>query len=626
MKTRKRSRLWRIGAFLLGWVIAMTGSVGTIPAAKAAEAFRLSSAFGSGMVLQQKQDIRVFGFGSAGDTVTVTLKKAGGAALDATGKIAADGTWSVTLPAQTASFDGYTLTATNGRVTKTLTDILIGEVWATGGQSNMKLTVKESAEGDAWKRKKRNANIRLYVQSNYSTLYDPLREPSGTWHSASDWTIVEQYSAVAYYFAETLYRELQVPIGLIDSSVGGTPIWTWISRETMDGSPEMKKWLSDNGMYQSKEEWAVVDGRFTYAKYRGGLFNSRVAPLTGLRAAGILWYQGEDQVPDPTPLTLGIPLLVKDFSRVFGDGEHLLPFISIQLAPYAYYDKGSLPLTNELMNEAVKAVNKISGKAISVPIYDVSLYSKPDNHPIHPATKQPVGERCALTAAGMAYGLSDTYSGPVPVSATASGRTVTVTFDCVGKGLTAIDGAELSGFKLVKANGNAQSVSARIASKNTVVIETDTDAVYTGVQYAFAAMNNTANLGNRDGFPALPFRIGVKQGANTTAGGKNTTGGSRTTARTSGSAAGTSDGAASAAGTTADSAESSFAADSAADPPADRSDGGDATTAAAANINTESRPQEEKAGSVLPWILGGLGGLAVIGAGVFLILRRKKRT
>lgn len=513
----KKIRWFRqVSALLLGVSILMTGLSGTAPEVQAAESFRISTAFGSNMVLQQKQDIHVFGFGAAGKTVTVTLQRDGGSPITASGEIVASGKWDITLPAQNASFDEYTLTATDGNITKKLTNILFGEVWVTGGQSNMKLTVAESVEVDTWKRKKRNSNIRLYVQNNYTTIYEPSKEPSGVWYSASDWTFVEQYSAIAYYFAESLYREIQVPIGLIDSSVGGTPIWAWISQETMDGSPEMKKWLQDNDMYHTKDTWAVVDGRGTYAKYRGGLYNSRVAPLEGLRAAGILWYQGEDQVPDPAPLTYGIPLLVEDWSRVFGDGESLLPLISIQLAPYSYYEKGSLPVTNEVMNEAVMEVDKISGKALSIPIYDVSLYSKPDNHPIHPATKQPVGERCAQAAAGMVYGLLDVYSGPVPTSAVASGNTITVTFDNVGAGLDTTDNLGLMGFKISKESGASQTAVAKIASKNTIVIEQEDAALFTGVQYAFAAMNNTSNLCNKEGFMALPFRIDVKQETKTT--------------------------------------------------------------------------------------------------------------
>lgn len=210
----------------------------------------------------------------------------------------------------------------------------------------MMLTVAESMEADTWKRKRRNPYIRLYVQSTYTTLYEPLKEPKGQWKSAADWSAVEAYSAVAYYFAETVYRDLQVPIGLMDTSVGGTPISAWMSQEAADSSPAFKKYLQDNDLYTTKETWQVVDARYSYGKYRGGLYNARVAPLAGLNAAGILWYQGEDQVPTPEALALGIPLLAKNWSQLFGGGNSLLPFISIQLAPYSYYEKGSLPLAN----------------------------------------------------------------------------------------------------------------------------------------------------------------------------------------------------------------------------------------------------------------------------------------
>ena len=462
-------------------------------------AFDFSAAFNDHMVLQQNRDFAVFGFGTPGRTVTVTLKKGDTVVEEAQTIVSAEGTWTVDLKAVAGSIDTYTLSAADGYATQTLSDVLFGEVWVTGGQSNMEMPLWESIESKSWKDKERNDHIRLFVQNsgNATALTAPRSEANGEWASAKDWSVIYYNSAISYYFAETLYAELNVPIGIITTAVGGTPIATWMDNAAIEEDVALKEYL------ESKD-----------ALLNATLFNARVAPFAGIEAAGIVWYQGEEDVTQRRyeVFELGIPVLVKSWSRVFGcEDDELLPFVALQLAPYMYNTEECLPLGNEKIQVGVQALNAVGGNAITLPIYNLPLdYT---SHPVHPHTKEPVAVRCAHAALGMVYDKLEIYSGPVLTSAVQKGSLLTLTFDNVGDGLCVPENELLAGFQIVDEDGTITKTSAVIKDENTVQITLWNGEKVTSVRYAYATWNGDSNLYNGNGYLALPFRAAVTEAA-----------------------------------------------------------------------------------------------------------------
>lgn len=462
------------------------------PAGPAAVDF--SQAFGDDMILQQGKPVNLFGTATAGAALTVTLTRHRDAQVVATQTttVADDGTWEVSLPQQTGGFDTYTVAAATAEGTATITNVVFGEVWVAGGQSNMQWTVSQSTEADAWQAKERNKNIRIYLQSTGQSVGAELSEPQGMWVTGELWTNVRSCSAVAYYFAEKLYSELNMPIGIINSAKGGTSITTWIGQDALEKHADYKEYITEQGYTIDPSK----DG--TVSAY----YNARIAPFRGFQAAGIIWYQGEADRTKPGVLEQGLPVLWDNWNDIFGGGD-TLPFFAVQLA--AYGELGGISAANAAIVEGIAAITQAGGTAAAIPLYDVEV----DVTDIHPPTKQPVGERMAAAALGMVYETQALYSGPELVSAVLAedNSKITLTFDTVGDGLaTLTPDAALEGFA-VKLRSRYFPVQATIVSANTVDISLADVAAGEGIYYAYGDSMLTANLGNSGGYPALPFGV-----------------------------------------------------------------------------------------------------------------------
>lgn len=474
------------------------------PAAGADTAFGLASIFGDGMVLQQGRPVQVFGFGRDGETVALTLKK-GNAVVESRTAAVSGGRWSAELPAQAGSFDEYRLEAACGNAVKAVDHLVFGEVWVAGGQSNMEWTLGKAAEAAEWEKTTHDGRVRFFVTLD-SGHADPQADSAGYWLVSGSWDAAKRCSAIGYMFAYRLSETLGVPVGVVNTAQGATRLCTWLGRETAEAHPDFKTLVTtrihpgaDDGTWDSL-------GRF---------YNSRIAPLRGYQAAGILWYQGEADIErgNPEVLRQGIPLLVEDWSAVFGDGAARIPFLSVQLASFSYrsdYLEGSgytggadgsiVPMGNFLMNQGVEQAAAF-GKALSVPIYDVPVKLSE----IHPPDKGPVAVKLLDAALGMVYGKKELYSGPKPVSATFDGSTVEVVFDNVGDGLKLAAGETLQGFRL----GGA-AVQAAIRGTHTVSIPA-ADGSVSDVSLAFATRNQDANLVNSGGYYPLAFQMPVER-------------------------------------------------------------------------------------------------------------------
>lgn len=490
---------------LITVVFLMVASLPLPVGADADTGLSFASIFGDGMVLQQNRPVQVFGFGREGDAITLTLKRGDTIVTSQTAAVSG-GRWNVVLPAQSGSFDAYSLEAKAGSEVRTLENLVFGEVWIAGGQSNMEWTLAKAAEAADWEKKAHTGKVRFFVSLD-SGSSTPQNDVAGYWITAVSWEAAQLCSAIGYMFGYTLSDTLGVPVGIVNTAQGSTRLPTWIGQETIAAHPDFSTLITtritpkaDDGAWDS---WSMF-------------YHSRISPMRGYQAAGILWYQGEAEIErgNLEVLRQGIPLLVEDWSAVFGDGETLLPFLSVQVASFSYrndYLQGTgytggingtaVPNGNFLMNQGVEEINRAYGKALSIPIYDVEVSLSE----IHPPHKEPVAAKLLDASLGLVYGKKELYSGPRPISATFDGKTVEVVFANVGDGLKLAAGEELLGFRL----DGAEAKSA-VEGPYTVSIPAEGQSV-SEVSYAFFTRNQGANLTNSGGYVPLAFKMPVER-------------------------------------------------------------------------------------------------------------------
>jgi sialate O-acetylesterase len=428
--------------------------VATLLASSVRADVKMPAIFASHMVVQRQMPLTIWGYADADESVTVSF---GG--KTATAKADAKGKWKVSLPKFEANAKGQTMTV-KGNNTVELVDVLVGEVWLGSGQSNMEWSVAGSSKAKETIAAADHPTIRLLhvkkVQANAPAKDVQLDAP---WSVCSPKT-VPNFSAVLYNFGVRVQKELDVPVGLINSSWGGSPI----------------------------QPWTVED------KGSGGMHNAMIAPLQPVALRGILWYQGESNMSEGMVYHDRTEKLVKGWRKTFGQKD--LPFLYVQIAPFSGYGKASLPSLWEAQTASLKIPH--TGMAV--------ITDHVDNvGDIHPVNKIDVGNRLALWALAKTYGKKDVvYSGPLYKSMKAEDGKVRVSFAHTGGGLKSRDGKPLTAFEIAGDDGKFVPATAVIDGKEVVVSSADVTSP-TQVRFGWT---NTANpnLSNKEGLPAGPFR------------------------------------------------------------------------------------------------------------------------
>jgi sialate O-acetylesterase len=430
--------------------------VSLISAGMARADVRLPVIIDSHMVLQRDMPLPIWGWADADEAVSVQFDD--GEALKT--KADAKGKWKVTLPAVKADGKPHTLTVTgNNKIA--LEDILIGEVWVGSGQSNMEMTLAQSAGGGEAIAAAKHPRIRLIHVPKVQTPA-PADDVKADWKVCEPGT-VPNFSGVLYFFGLRLQKDLDVPVGLIASSWGGSPI----------------------------EPWTVTD------KGSGGMYNAMIAPVKPFAIRGAIWYQGETNVIQNNGLAYYDKMkdLIEGWRKVWGQD---LSFYFVQIAPWngAPYAAGQLPS----LWEAQVASLKIPKTGMSVTT-DIVHYIGD----IHPTNKLDVGNRLALWALAKDYGKADlVYSGPLYKSMKIDGNKIRLTFAHVGGGLKSRDDKPLTEFKIAAADGQFKPATATIDG-DTVVVQAEGVEKPTQVQFGWHKVCNP-NLINKEGLPASPFQ------------------------------------------------------------------------------------------------------------------------
>ncbi len=483
-------------------------------AATARADVKLPAIFGNHMVLQRYTVVPVWGTAAPGEEVTVAI-----AGQTANTKAGADGKWSVKLTKLAA--DGpHTLTV-KGKNTVTFSDVLVGEVWLGSGQSNMAMTVNRAKDYEQEQVAAKLPEVRMFIESSGAAT-TAQTEGKGEWVVCSPET-VGRFSATAFFFGREIQRTLKVPVGLINSSVGGTPIESWIAPEAQKASPELKgffegqkqatkdfdpgkakaKFEQDQAKWKEAARKAKAEGKPAPKAPRdpvalnerkgnvGGLFNGKIAPLIPYAIRGALWYQGEaNSTPDKAPFYQAqLTLLVNDWRARWG---YDFPFAWVQLPNFGGAGR-DWPAVREAMLKTLAL--KGTGMAITIDIGE--------EKDIHPKNKQDVGRRLAAWALGTVYGQKIATSGPLPARHQVRGSEVLLSFKHTDGGLVA-KGGELKGFVVAGEDKQWKSARARIEGDKVIVSSTD---VKQPVAARYGWENwPTCNLYNGAGLPASPFR------------------------------------------------------------------------------------------------------------------------
>lgn len=440
---------------------------------------KLPAIFGDHMVLQQQTDAAIWGKATPNKTVKVVTSWNKKSYTTTSGK---EGNWKLKVSTPAAG-GPYSITISDGK-TLTLNHVLIGEVWICSGQSNMQMTMlgyfnqpvigaNEAIATSA------NDNIRLFTVTREKSL-EVKDDFKGEWLECVPENVAN-FSATAYFFGKMIQQALNVPVGLICSSWGGTRI---------------EPWMSESGI--KNYDWVTLpdkkaEGDFS-VQSPTVLYNAMIAPMVGYAFRGGLWYQGESNRNEPKEYEKLMSGLVQNWRDEWGIGD--FPFYYVQIAPFDY---GTSGLNSAYLREAqLKAADDIPNMGMAC-IMDAGEKSC-----IHPAMKKESGDRLAYLALAKTYGQSGfAWSGPVLKEMVVEGPVVKLTFDHAKNGLTTF-GKELVNFKIAGENKRFFPATATITSKGITLFSPQVENPV-AVRYAFDDFV-VGELFNTEGLPASSFR------------------------------------------------------------------------------------------------------------------------
>ncbi len=479
----------------------------------------LPDVLGSSMVLQQGQKVPVWGKAEPGETVVVSFEK-----QKLTVVAGADGKWRVDLKPLKANFNPQTLTIV-GRNKIELTDILIGEVWLVAGQSNMQRLLRETANGEAAQAAANHPNIRLFNVSR-EVAFKRRTGPLGTWAACTPES-VKEFSAAGYYFGVELEKALNVPIGLINSSYGGSQAEAWTPVEYLNADPELKPTVEKTKIWEEErprvkveyaaaiEKWkqeaekaraagarpspspSVPDALRDY-RIASSIYDGMIEPLMPFAIKGAAWYQGESNEARAEQYNILLPTMIRAWRERWGQGN--FPFGIVQLPNYRRQNPEPEESAWSFIREAqrltaLKTVN--TGLIVTIDVGEAN--------DIHPKDKLTVGKRMAIWALRNAYARKINEE-PKLINYVIRGSKILLTFSDVGAGLRTKDGSDLKEFAIAGRDQKFVWANAKIVSKNKIEVWADSIVAPQAVRYAFNSNPKNPNLTNDSGLPASPFR------------------------------------------------------------------------------------------------------------------------
>lgn len=474
----------------------------------------LYTIYSDDMLFQQNKEAILAGTGKSGDKITAELYL--GKKLIASGNstVGADGKFAVSFMAPEGSYTQYIIMIKeNDEVIRTLKNIVFGELWLASGQSNMMFPLAQSITGtEMWQnQQKLSPYLRVLLVPGYpeykgenSLTRLPLEAQDditdATWVTGENMNVYN-VSAVAYFFAEQLMKKLDMPVGILNSSLGGSSIASWLSRETCESDTELTAYLADREQYVPASEWKE-SGQDVYTDVTAN-YNQKIHPLKHFRPTGMLWYQGETDISWTHEMYgRAFTLMQKSYSKLFGFESEMMPVIYTQLAPYNYGDDTILPARNYYYT---KMQQEFPTSRAVISIHDLPLTYIMASGVIHPQCKEDVGQRMFFAAEGLVYGKKQTYTVSTIKSTEIRDGSIYVTFENIGDGIIA-KGEKIKGFAICDEKGIYVQADGEIISENTVRIYADCIENPKSASYGYCPSNMRSNLyATENGKPALPI-------------------------------------------------------------------------------------------------------------------------
>jgi len=479
----------------------------------------LPDVINGGMVLQRERPVPIWGKADPGEAITVMFgKQKKATTADGEGK------WRIDLGPVHSSSIPAAMTIT-GRNTIELKDILVGEVWLVAGQSNMQRLLSETANGEAAIAAANHPLIRLFNVSR-QVAFKHSSAPLGVWQACSPQS-VKEFSAAGYYFGVELQQTLNLPVGLINSSYGGSQAEAWTPVEYLLASADLKPtvertkiWDEERPRVKSEYETQIKQWRAEADKARAAgarpspspavpdalreyriassIYDGMIAPLIPFRIRGAFWYQGESNEARAQQYGILLPVMFKAWRERWHDE---FPFGIVQLPNYRDPKPEPADEPWSHIREAQRRTALNTSKVGLIVTIDIG-----EAHDIHPKNKLDVGKRMTQWALAGVYGRKLLAAGPTLRGTKAMGSKMVLTFNDVGSGLKIRDGDKLEEFAIAGADHKWHWAEAKIIGKDRVEVWAAAVPQPLAVRYAFNNNPKHPNLSNETGLPASPFR------------------------------------------------------------------------------------------------------------------------
>ncbi|RLT05690.1 MAG: sialate O-acetylesterase [Planctomycetota bacterium] len=465
---------------------------------------KVPNVFGDHMVVQRQMPVKVWGWTKPGQDVTVTL-----AEKSATGKAGDDGRFDVALPALEAG-GPYTLQI-KADETRTIQDVLVGEVWVCSGQSNMQWSVGSSTDADLERLAGKHPQIRM-INFPQVGAQEPVLTHDRQWLECTPET-VNGFSAVGYFFARQLHETIDVPIGMVNNAWGGSACEAWINRDVLNADPQyasmMERWVSMEKQFAdlSAKSDLNEDEKKTLQNLKGqmggnhrpaNIYNGVLKSHLGYTIRGAIWYQGESNAGRAYQYRELFPLMISNWRQEWGQGE--FPFYWVQLADFM--EEKAEPAESawaELREAQTMTMAKLprTGEAV---IIDIG-----EGKDIHPKNKVDVGRRLARWALANEYGVAVPYHSPQYQSMEKQDAKIVLTFAHVDGGWRPFDVNKPVGFAIAGADKKFVRADATILPDGRIEVFSTTLTDPVAVRYAWAD-NPVCNMFDAAGLPLTPFR------------------------------------------------------------------------------------------------------------------------
>ncbi|MDR0538535.1 MAG: sialate O-acetylesterase [Tannerellaceae bacterium] len=443
---------------------------------------KLPAIISDNMVLQQQTQVAVWGWTKPKSSVSVTTSWNG---KSQSAQSDANGFWKVKLQTPAAGFTPYTITIASAGRSRTLKNVLIGEVWLCSGQSNMEMPMKgylmqpiENGPDDILNSS--NAAIRCFTVTRASKSM-PQEDCAGAWEIAGPQT-TPNFTATGYYFARLINKVVNVPVGFINTSWGGTGIPTWMPPAALKDIPE-------------KPVEFPADETNTPSWRPTALYNGMIHPLVNYCIRGAIWYQGEANRGEPELYAKMFERMVREWRNAWNIGD--FPFYYCQIAPYKYGGGGNSGFLREAQAKLMTTTPN-TGMAV------LTDAESPDC--IHPPKKKDAGERMALWALAKTYGIDIHYRSPEVKSVETNGQLMIIEFELFGSnsGLTT-NGKQILGFQIAGDDKRFTQATATLRN-NKVYIFAPTVSKPVAARYIFDDASPSEIFTVEGNLPVSSFR------------------------------------------------------------------------------------------------------------------------